>query len=382
MAKSTARSTSAAYDRFDTSALLLDSDNPRLQEYNISPNASQGDILRAIWQRMAAEEVAMSIAYNGYFNHEPLFIETRSDGRLVVIEGNRRLCAVKILLDAKLRASLKATALPTLPATRRNELSSLPGIITTRKDAWRYLGFKHVNGAATWGAYAKAQYVAKVHNDYGVPLDDIAKQIGDYSNTIERQYHGLMVVEQAEHSGIFDRLNVARSHFEFSHIYTGLSHEGIRAFLGLTPESRTKRRPVPKSQLKNLGDLLEWIYGNSAKEIQPRMRTQAEDLKKLSAILMDPGGIKALRSGLPLDSARDIILGDKQLFLQALYNAKTSLQSAHGTLSTGYSSKEADALKIATHVEELAVDLVDEMRRKQRRQNSETQSPQRRPRRA
>ena len=382
MAKSTARPTSEAYDRFDTSALLLDSDNPRLQEYSIPSNASQGDILRAIWQRMAAEEVAMSIAYNGYFNHEPLFIETRSDGRLVVIEGNRRLCAVKILLDAKLRTSLKATALPTLPATRRKELSSLPGIITTRKNVWRYLGFKHVNGAATWGAYAKAQYVAKVHNEYGVPLEDIAKQIGDYSNTIERQYHGLMVVEQAEKSGVFDRLNVARSKFEFSHIYTGLSHEGIRAFLGLRAESRTKRRPVPKSKTKNLGDLLEWIYGNRAKEIQPRMRTQAKDLQKLSAVLMDPGGIKALRNGLPLDSARDIILGDKQLFLQALYNAKTSLQSAHGTLSTGYSPKEVDALKIATHVEDLAVDLVDEMRRKQRRQNSEKQSAQRRARRA
>ena len=382
MAKSTARSTSAAYDRFDTSALLLDSDNPRLQEYSISPKASQADILRAIWQRMAAEEVAMSIAYNGYFNHEPLFIEKRSDGQLVVIEGNRRLCAVKILLDAKLRTSLKATALPTLSATRRKELSSLPGIITTRKDVWRYLGFKHVNGAATWGAYAKAQYVAKVHNEYGVPLEDIAKQIGDYSNTIERQYHGLMVVEQAEESGVFDRLNVARSRFEFSHIYTGLSHEGIRAFLGLRAESRTKRRPVQKLKTKNLGELLEWIYGNRARGIQPRMRTQAEDLRKLSAILMDPGGIKALRNGLPLDSAQDIILGDKQLFLQALYNAKASLQSAHGTLSTGYSPKEVDALKIAAHVEELAIDLVDEMRRKQTRQRSTTQSAKRRPRRA
>ena len=368
----------AKYPLYEVSKLLLDPQNPRLQEYGVPANSSQDDILRAIWERMAAEEVAMSIAYNGYFSHEPLFIERRG-AKLFVIEGNRRLCAVKILLSRQLRRSLKVTDLPNLTSADRKKLSSLPGIATTRRDVWRYLGFKHVNGAATWGAYAKAQYVAKVHNEYGVPLVDIAKQIGDYSNTIERQYHGLMVVEQAEDLGIFNRSNVARSKFEFSHIYTGLSHEGIRTFLGLSAaSSRTKRRPVPRSRTKNLGELLEWIYGNKARGIQPRMRTQAQDLKRLSSILLDPAGVKALRAGLPLDSARDIVLGDTRLFAHALHDAKASLQEAHGTLSTGYDPQDPDTLRTATDIEQLSTDLVDEMRRKQKKSSARSKQASRR----
>ncbi len=31
---------------------------------------------------MAVEEVAMSIAYSGYFEHEPLFVEAGTDGNI------------------------------------------------------------------------------------------------------------------------------------------------------------------------------------------------------------------------------------------------------------------------------------------------------------
>ncbi len=45
----------------------------------------------------------MSIAYSGYFDYEPVFVEKAKDGEFIVIEGNRRLAAVKLLLDAGLR---------------------------------------------------------------------------------------------------------------------------------------------------------------------------------------------------------------------------------------------------------------------------------------
>lgn len=176
------------YKRIEIKDLRLDPSNPRLAELGIPGDATQTDLVKALWDEMAVEEVAMSIAYSGYFKHEPLFVEDSGDGTYVVIEGNRRLAAVMLLLDGALRQKVKATKLPTISAERRAELSELPVIVTTRKDSWRYLGFKHVNGPATWGSYAKAQYIAFVHNNYGVPLDDIADQIGDRNSTVLRMY--------------------------------------------------------------------------------------------------------------------------------------------------------------------------------------------------
>lgn len=151
------------YMRIALDKLLLDATNPRLAELGIPDNASQLELLKALWDEMAVEEVAMPIAYSGYFEHEPLFVEDSGNGTYVVIEGNRRLAAVKLLVDAALRQKVKAIKLPAIDSARAAQLAELPVIVTTREDTWRYLGFKHVNGPATWGSYAKAQYIAHVH---------------------------------------------------------------------------------------------------------------------------------------------------------------------------------------------------------------------------
>jgi ParB-like nuclease domain len=145
----------AGYERIKIDKLRLDARNPRLAEIGITSAATQFDLLKALWDEMAVEEVAMSIAYSGYFDHEPLFVEAAANGTYTVIEGNRRFAAVKLLVDADARKRVKATKLPIITKERADSLATLPVIITTRKDSWRYLGFKHVNGPATWGSYSR-----------------------------------------------------------------------------------------------------------------------------------------------------------------------------------------------------------------------------------
>lgn len=251
---------SGVYQRIDVDHLRFDTSNPRLAEFGLDKNTMQFDVLKQLWQEMAVEEVAASIAHNGYFEHEPLFVE-RKDGSYVVIEGNRRLAAVKLLLDSSLRGRLKATDLPKVSSESAKKLQALPVIVTTRKEAWQYLGFKHVNGPATWGSYAKAQYIAHVHNDYGISLEQIAAQIGDYNWTVQRMYRGLMIVEQAEQAKVFNRSTIGKSRFHFNYIYTGMDYPGIQAFLGLDQKGATQREPVPAKRIKNLGDLMGWLYG-------------------------------------------------------------------------------------------------------------------------
>jgi hypothetical protein len=61
-------------------------DSPRLGETGLT----QGEILERLWRRFAVDEIAMSIATNGFFGYEPLFVVIE-DGRKIVVEGNRRL---------------------------------------------------------------------------------------------------------------------------------------------------------------------------------------------------------------------------------------------------------------------------------------------------
>jgi hypothetical protein len=349
------------YQKKELDELLLDVHNPRLAELGVSRSATQFDLVKALWEEMAVEEVAMSIAYSGYFEHEPLFVEEAANGKFVVIEGNRRLAAVMLLVDADLRKKVKATNLPHMTKEKADALKELPVIVTTRQESWRYLGFKHVNGPATWGSYAKAQYIAFVHNEYGVPLEEIAQQIGDYNSTVLRMYRGLMIVEQAEEAKVFKRADIAKNRFHFNYIYTGMDYPGIINFLGLRSKGVTDRKPVPTKNVKNLGDLMVWLYGRESSDTPSLIRSQNPDLKTLDTVLLTDAGVKALRDGLPLSVAHDISQGDERIFRQSLQQAKQALQKAHGTLTTGYVSTEDDVFRLAEDVEKLAQDLVEAM---------------------
>ena len=357
------------FQHIPTKDLLLDPHNPRLAEYGISTSASQFELLKTLWDEMAVAEVAMSIAYSGYFQHEPLFVEKDGPGKFIVIEGNRRLAAVLLLRESDYRKKLRATDLPEIETDAKRRLQELPCVVTTRKKIWRYLGFKHVNGPATWGSYAKAQYVAHVHNEYGVPLKDIAAQIGDYSSTVQRMYRGLMIVEQAEKARVFRRDDVGKSRFYFNYLYTGMDYPGIKGFLGLDAKGTTERNPVLHAKVKNLGDLMGWLYGRESTNQQSLIRSQNPDLKTFDTVLQSKDGVRALRDGLPLSVANDISQGDPKIFRASLQQAKQSLQRALGTLTTGYETSDAETLKLAQDIQDLSHDLVDAMHQKRSKEH-------------
>ena len=277
-------------------------------------------------------------------------------------EGNRRLAAVKLLLSKDLRGELRASDLPRISASRAKSLRSLPVIRTSRKEAWQYLGFKHVNGPAKWDSYAKAQYIAQVRNDFGVDLEDIAEQIGDKHNTVQRLYRALMVVEQAEEARAFRREDRYKQHFSFSHLYTGLDYDGISAFLKLRDETAETQLPVPKSRVNQLGELCKWLYGSKSEDVQPEVQSQNPHLRQLDEVLRSEKATASLRAGLPLSVALEVSYGDERVFHSALIKAKEQLQKARGTLSTGFRG-EKGLLQVASDVADLADDLVTEMER-------------------
>lgn len=75
------------YQRIGIEDLLLDVKNPRLAELGITSSATQFDLVKALWDEMAVEEVAMSIAYSGYFDHEPLFVEPLATENSILSSG-------------------------------------------------------------------------------------------------------------------------------------------------------------------------------------------------------------------------------------------------------------------------------------------------------
>jgi len=349
--------------------LHFDYDNPRLAEYGITKATPEDEILQILWDAMDVRELVQSIAASGFFPQEALIVADE-DGRKVVIEGNRRLAAVKVLLAGDHNGD-RGWAIPEITPEARAALQTLPTIGSSRKDAWRFLGFKHVNGPAKWSSYAKAAYISTVHKTFKIPLSDIANQIGDRHNTVQRLYRGLMVLEQAERHGVYNRDNVFRNRLAFSHLYTGLDYEGISGFLNMAPKETETDSPVPDEKLKELGELLVWLYGNKSEATPPVVETQNPDLRRLNAVVANREAVAALRAGEDLSKAYEISRPATSVFEEALLAAKRELTTARAALSGGYDNS-LELLKIAGTIANLADDMYTEMERKSRPQEKKS----------
>src|SRR5688572_1818773 len=105
---------------FKVNDLHFDHSNPRLAEYGITPSTSEAEILKILWEAMDVRELVQSISASGYFPHEPLIV-AQEKAKNIVIEGNRRLAAVKVLLSPNLAAK-NGWEVSTLSATATEAL--------------------------------------------------------------------------------------------------------------------------------------------------------------------------------------------------------------------------------------------------------------------
>ncbi len=355
-----------SFDNIPVENLLFDFENPRLTMGE--DIKTDKEMVRVLWHDMAVDEIVDSIAANGFFREEPLIaipndpkkIDPKND-RFIVVEGNRRLAAVRLLLNEDLQREVGAKEIPPVDRKLRQDLQRLPvGVYGKREQVWAYLGFRHINGPKPWDALGKAQFVARVYEEQGVDLDQIAKQIGDRNVTVKRLYRGFTLLRQAETQAKFDRDDANAYRFFFSHLYTAADQDEFQKFLGINAENSLRKDPVPKKKLRELSELMLWIYGSRAKNKEPLVQSQNPDLNTLREVLRAPEGISALRAGYSLDRAHEISIGDPQRFREAMTRAREDLVQANGTVINGYNG-ESELLSVSEEIVRLAGRVNDEV---------------------
>lgn len=190
--------------------LELDIENPR---FGIRKVGSEEEAIEVLFKQSDLRELWYSIAENGFLQFETLVaLRPKNAGeKYVVIEGNRRLAAVKTLLNPDILKRFSNTMPPEITEKVRQTLGALPvNVINERDEADEFIGFRHVNGAKTWGPLAKAKFGLKLYTKL---LDDLelneqdrvtilAKRIGDQPTQIVRNLVAFKVLQQAISMGI------------------------------------------------------------------------------------------------------------------------------------------------------------------------------------
>ena len=329
------------------SLLHLDSQNPRLPEQ--AQGKSEEELLKVLYKEFFLDDLANSMAENGYFDAEPLvavpedlpshledagpnsdefedFI--RSDTtELTVVEGNRRLATAKLLLDPALRDRFRIKHWPCPSEEVADDLQTLPVIVyLTRDEIIPYMGVRHIVGIQRWESYAKARYIVQM-TESGLSPKEIERRIGDRQGAVTRSYVCYKLLNQVE--GEFD-LDTTSAKKDFSLLLLAIGQGNIKRFLGLPPRlsDADAGGPVPRENLHNLRNLVTWVFGDGKQE---RVITDSRQITAyLSDIVTSPEAVSYLETTRDLAGAYDRTDGEERMLLRYLNTANLKLEGALG----------------------------------------------------
>ena len=349
--------------------LALDRENPRLA--GREGGTSDVDIVARLYRGEDLGELLQSIAANGYLDIEPLIVLAGGD-RLTVLEGNRRLAAIRLFREPGLavciaeRTGLRI-ALPEISAEHRNTLDSVSAYrVADRGEARSFIGFKHINGAARWNSWAKARFAADWYRSGGASLADIAARIGDRHATVKRMVSAVFVLEQAESEGLFSLADRKSPRLNFSHLYTALSRAAYMRFLGLDASwarFEPKPHPVPANRRDELREVLQWLYGSQDRDVDPVVQSQNPHVKELGEVLESAEGLAVLRATGSLSEAVASAGAVERKFREALVKARSEIRTASHNLR-GFDGQDESLVDIAEDVSETAQLVVGGMKKK------------------
>jgi ParB-like chromosome segregation protein Spo0J len=158
--------------------LHLDSKNPRLGRETSS--RAPREIIQYLFEHDKAVEVADSIATRGYFPNEPL-LAVQEDGRYVVVEGNRRLAALKALREPGLLPGSLSRHVERLARRLADptQLAKVPVTIApSRRATDRQIAARHVGTPVlAWQAENRASFILEKLSE-GYKNEELSAELG------------------------------------------------------------------------------------------------------------------------------------------------------------------------------------------------------------
>lgn len=358
--------------RVPISRLRLDRSNPRL--VGQSADATDSKIIAHLYLSADLDELLQSISANGYMDIEPLVVLSE-DGKdeLVVLEGNRRLAALRLLSDRQLAENIKdeqsvSISVPKIDESLEHTLHDVSAYcVNKREHARSFIGFKHINGAQKWNSYAKARFAANWYKEIGGEnLKSIAEMIGDRHATVKRMVSAIYVLDQAHDNDLFDIGKRYAPKFNFSHLYTALARPQYMKYLGISgswSQYDPKPDPVNSEHFPKLKKLLVWIYGLEHDDKKPVVNSQNPDIKRLGEVLNHAEGLHVLETTSDLDRAHEVTESIDGRFARSLINARKEIRDASGSIRA-YDGLDDALLDVAADVRETSDMLYQRMESK------------------
>jgi hypothetical protein len=271
------------YVKVGIEKLEFDPDNPR---FGGSATRKNPDEIQTYLEGAPhyALNLVGSIAENGFLPYEPLIVRENGDA-FVVIEGNRRLAAVRAILRDPAKYPEQLTA----------SLQEIPVLIFPggsgegdSEEMLRYLGVRHLFGFRDWPPASKAMFLDKRIGSKK-DIDQVLKELNITRQEIARYLLPYRLTRAARK--IFKKVDTE----DFWSLAESFSRPNIRTYVQLDVDRKSMR--IKSFSQSKLRYLTQFLYGKH------RRVTDTRQLSALSRVLGSPVAAMHLEGGASLEEA-------------------------------------------------------------------------------
>ena len=218
-----------------------------------------------------------SILSNGYVPMERIIVVPYTHAGLqkyLVIEGNRRVAALKSLIRDSKEGSIRLSSEQQLSFSRI-PCAILDSSVTPIQDAERVImGIRHIAGPREWGAYQQAQLIYELAEEQGMDQGTIAEHLGLSRVEVGRRYRALKALRAMENDEEYGE--EAKSEF-YRLFHELVSQPTVRERFGWNHE---ETRFVDDEKSRQFFDLI----APQDPDREPKLKTYA-DVRKLKMII-------------------------------------------------------------------------------------------------
>ena len=323
------KATKPGYELIELDNLELDLYNPRL------PKSLQGkgekDAIEFMLLEATTLELMMAIGENDFFLGEQLLV-VESDSnpeRYVVVEGNRRLTAVKLLSDPSI-ATVQKSKVQQIYNEAEYHPTDIPCLIfSKREDILKYVGYRHITGIKSWRLLERGRHLYHLaqdidNEDFSEKSRELAKAIGSRKDYVERLLVAYQLYVNLEENNFYGIKDIDDTNFHLNYYVDSLRRPNIIAFLGI---DMTSNSPLRDLNYEHFKDLSFWFFKKNDQGVT-RAKGDSQDLTKLDTVLSSDTALKAFREGSSLQDSFELTDELDSIFEREIKRSISSLESA------------------------------------------------------
>jgi hypothetical protein len=295
--------------------IYLDPNNPRfvtkdsipVPDGEITGEATQESARKTLVAEFGVNKLRQSMEVNGYLPIDRVIVREFAPGMFVVLEGNRRICAAKLVSNysnegEEISEEVKSTF---------NSIPCLQYVGTVSDASWIFQGLRHITGISDWSAFNKAKLlVSQMEEEEGLTLTDVGKRFGLTAYGAGQWARGYYAFKQATEASDYVEEVDERSYPYFQELFSR-SSALVREWLEWNESASRFENEL------NFNEFISWLYprdpdkaaddeetNESFGEWEKRPLKTRDDIRQIAYLLReDKSAFERFRKELDIEQA-------------------------------------------------------------------------------